>query len=116
MPDYSVVASDEYHHERKYNFMDEAKASVWVLAVLCIAMLGSLVAYAIFGGRGWLVAGLIAGFFWLASVIHDRFSRADYLAGQMDHRLRIIEAEVNATWNESERRSRAERGRDPILD
>ena len=116
MPDYSVVAGDEYHHDRKFNFMDDAKASLWVIGALGITMLGSLVTYAIFGGRGWLVGGLIAGFLWLASVIHDCFLRANYLAGQMDHRLRIIEAEVNATWNESERRSRAERGRDPTFD
>lgn len=82
---------------------------MWVINITAVLALGCLVIYGIFGGRGWLAAGLFLTGGWVIVSIQDQARRLMYVLGSVEYRLRYIEGDTDATIQDIDSKNRRER-------
>ena len=109
MPEYSYVKGDGYHAERRHLIKDENQTARWVINVTMVVALGCLVIYGIFGGRGWLAAGVFLTGGWIIVNVQDQARRLMYVLGSVESRLRYVEGDTEATIQDIESKNRRER-------
>lgn len=94
------VTGDEYGFENGHLVREENGYAVWMVSAPLVAALGFFAAYGVFGGRGWLAGGLIALTLYVFLQLHDHFRRCLYVMGSLEYRLRLIEKDTSATFQD----------------